>query len=165
MARLARENIGYLIHPPIIAALPKAPVIADVATGAGRFLFVVVHVRMLVAGILPEDWQPAVLNLSRMRKLGGFLQWTECDFITLKHLRGSVDSSVEHVRTLDRTFGTALRHMETSGLEVFRDIMVERGQPGAKTLEEFDLLEENMIKDIRSGAYDIHVICGRKPLN
>ncbi|KAI0416799.1 hypothetical protein F5X98DRAFT_375447 [Xylaria grammica] len=32
------ENIGYLLHPSITAALPKAPAIADVATGTGGFL-------------------------------------------------------------------------------------------------------------------------------
>lgn len=34
-----------------------------------------VHVRMLVAAMLPEEWEPAVRNLTQLLKPGGFLQW------------------------------------------------------------------------------------------
>ncbi|TGJ80277.1 hypothetical protein E0Z10_g8484 [Xylaria hypoxylon] len=180
------ENIGYILHPSIISALPKAPVIADVATGTGRFLlhardlypdgsfdgsdisraafpppgdlpenvtltvldvkkpvpetlhekYDVVNVRMLVAAMLPEDWAPAVVNLSRMLKPGGFLQWTECDVVSIKQLRGRGDSSVENIRFLQETFNTAIQeqisygwstlptHMQEAGLHpIVRDIV------------------------------------------
>lgn len=180
------ENIGYLLHPSIVAALPANPRIADIATGTGRFLlrlrelypnailegsdissalypplselppnmtltvldikkpvpeelhgkFDVVHVRMLVAGMLSKDWAPAVNNLSRMLKPGGFLQWEEGDFVGLKHLRGGVDSQVETLRFMGRAFFNALResfsygwntlpgHMQAAGLDpVLKDIV------------------------------------------
>ncbi|KAI0112258.1 S-adenosyl-L-methionine-dependent methyltransferase [Nemania sp. FL0031] len=72
-------------------------------------LYDMVNVRMLVAGMLPDDWTPTILNLSQMLKPGGYLQWTECDFVSLKHLRGRVDSRVDHIRLLGRAFGIALR--------------------------------------------------------
>ncbi|KAI1139168.1 S-adenosyl-L-methionine-dependent methyltransferase [Hypoxylon sp. FL0543] len=95
-----------------------------------------VHVRMLVAGMLPNDWAPAVQNLSRMLKPGGFLQWEEGDFVTLKHLRGRVDSQVDTLRFMGRSFSKALgerfrhgwntipEHMRAAGLNpVHKDIV------------------------------------------
>ncbi|KAI0131210.1 hypothetical protein F4814DRAFT_445352 [Daldinia grandis] len=183
---IVTENIGYLLHPSVVAALPENPRIADIATVTGRFLlrvrelypnatlegldispalfppksrlssnvaltlldikqpvpeelhskFDVVHVRMIVAGMLPNDWASAVDNLTRMLKPGGFLQWEECDFISLKHLRGGIDSQVEALRFMGRAFSNALRdnfshgwntlsgHMQAAGLNpVIKDIV------------------------------------------
>ncbi|KAI1827541.1 hypothetical protein F4861DRAFT_369582 [Xylaria intraflava] len=96
----------------------------------------VVHVRILVAAMLPEDWDPTVANLSLMLKPGGYLQWTECDCISMKHLRGKAESRVENLRFLGRAFTAALSdrlrhgwntlpgHMEAAGLRpVLRDIV------------------------------------------
>ncbi|KAI1655852.1 S-adenosyl-L-methionine-dependent methyltransferase [Daldinia decipiens] len=182
---IVTENIGYLLHPSVVAALPENPCIADIATGTGRFLFRVrelypnatlkgldispalfppknellpnlaltvldikqpvpeelhgkfdvVHVRMLIAGMLQNGWAPAVKNLTRMLKPGGFLQWEECDFIGLKHLRGGVDFQVKTLPFIRRVFFNALRdsfsygwielvgHMQAAGLNpVIKDI-------------------------------------------
>ncbi|KAJ2989840.1 hypothetical protein NUW58_g3260 [Xylaria curta] len=172
---LMTENIGYLLHPTIATSLPKDPIIADVATGTGRFLlrihelypdarldgfdisaalftndvpgnvklnvldvkkpipdelkglYDVVHVRMLVAGMLPDDWAPTIVNLSQMLRPGGFLQWTECDFITLKYLRGRVDSHVDKIGYLGQTFGTALRERFLHGWNTLPTYMQAAG--------------------------------------
>lgn len=45
-----------------------------------------VHVRMLVTAMLPDDWDPTVRNLATLLKPGGFLQWEECDFIHTEYV-------------------------------------------------------------------------------
>ncbi|KAI0157902.1 S-adenosyl-L-methionine-dependent methyltransferase [Hypoxylon sp. FL1284] len=47
-----------------------------------------VHVRMVVAAILPNEWTAIVRNLTKLLKPGGWLQWEECNFIASKVLRG-----------------------------------------------------------------------------
>ncbi|KAI0455202.1 S-adenosyl-L-methionine-dependent methyltransferase [Xylaria acuta] len=69
----------------------------------------VVHARLLVAAMLPDDWEPAVRNLSALLKPGGFLQWDECDFINSRHIRGRVDSRVESATAMGDAFREAMR--------------------------------------------------------
>ncbi|KAI0012740.1 S-adenosyl-L-methionine-dependent methyltransferase [Xylariaceae sp. FL0662B] len=86
-----------------------------------------VHVRMLVAGMLPNDWAPAVQNLSRMLKPGGFLQWEEGDFVTLKHLRGRVDSQVDALRFMGRSFAKAFGERFSHGWNTIPEHMRAAG--------------------------------------
>ncbi|KAI1109695.1 hypothetical protein F5Y14DRAFT_394684 [Nemania sp. NC0429] len=90
-------------------------------------MYDVVNVRMLVAGMLPDDWAPTVLNLSQMLKPGGFLQWTECDFITLKYLRGHIDSRVDSINRLGRAFGGALHERFSHGWNRLQSCMDAAG--------------------------------------
>ncbi|KAI0842423.1 hypothetical protein F5Y06DRAFT_127382 [Hypoxylon sp. FL0890] len=187
------ENIGYLLHPSAVAALPDNPRIADIATGTGRFLLRVrelypnavlhgsdispslfpppgelpanvtltvldikqpipqelhgkydlVHVRMLVAGMLPNDWAPAVQNLSLMLKPGGFLQWEEGDFVTLKHLRGRVDSQVDTLRFLGRSFSNAFGERFSHGWNTIPEHMRAAGlNPAPKDIVSSDRVPE-----------------------
>ncbi|KAF3059431.1 methyltransferase [Daldinia childiae] len=153
-----QSNIGYLLHPAIVASLPPKPRIADMGTGTARFLLLlreqypdaildgydisprlfpqentlppnvslgildmkqpapkelhgkydVVHVRSLVAAMLPTDWAIVVRNLSELLKPGGFLQWEECDFAGAKYLRGLVGSTVDAVRFMGKHFRNTL---------------------------------------------------------
>ncbi|KAI2634468.1 S-adenosyl-L-methionine-dependent methyltransferase [Xylaria nigripes] len=95
-----------------------------------------VHVRMLVAAMLPTDWKLVVANLKQMLKPGGYLQWLECDFVGTKHLRWRLDSSVDSIQILGRAFAATFQgrlqhgwntlpaHMEAAGLcDVSRDIV------------------------------------------
>lgn len=78
-----------------------------------------VHVRLLAAAMGPDDWTPAVQNVSQLLKPGGWLQWEECDFAGVKHFRARVDSQVGTARRL----GFA-----------FRDALIERFKHGWSTL-------------------------------
>lgn len=93
-----------------------------------------VHVRMLVAAMLPSDWEPTVCNLTRLLKPGGFIQWEECDFLNAEWLGSTPTSSIETTRHIGDAFRSALHerfkygwntlpeHMQTAGLtSIVRD--------------------------------------------
>ncbi|PYH65786.1 class I SAM-dependent methyltransferase [Aspergillus vadensis CBS 113365] len=161
---LTTQNIGYLIHPNISAALLPTSRIADIATGTGIFLqkvaeiypeatlhgsdistalfppattlppnvqlfpldvlepvpehlvgtYDLVHVRLIVAGLLPSSWSGVVKNLCRLLKPGGALQWEECNFGSAWHLRGGENTTCSAARRLSKLFrdgiGEQLRH-------------------------------------------------------
>jgi uncharacterized protein YjiS (DUF1127 family) len=89
----------------------------------------VVHVRMLAAGILPGEWEFVVHNVVKLLRPGGWLQWGECDFASVKHLRGRCGATVESARKMGCSFREALsehfehgwndlpRNLEGAGLE------------------------------------------------
>ncbi|KAF3071092.1 methyltransferase [Daldinia childiae] len=114
--------------------------------------FDVVHVRMLVAGMSQNDWAPAVENITRMLKPGGFLQWEECDFIGLKHLRGGVDSQVETLRFMGRAFVNALRHSFSYGWNTLPGHMQAAGlSPVIKDIISSDRVSETRTKSTING--------------
>ncbi|KAK8040713.1 hypothetical protein PG991_000501 [Apiospora marii] len=96
-----------------------------------------VHVRMVVAAMLPEEWEPTVWNLVQLLKPGGFLQWEECDFINAEYLQINPDCPVEKTRGIAEQFRTALwtrfqngwntlpRQMRAAGLEPIVTDVVE----------------------------------------
>ncbi|KAI1371658.1 S-adenosyl-L-methionine-dependent methyltransferase [Hypoxylon crocopeplum] len=105
----------------------------------------VVHLRLLVTAMLPEEWEPTVRNVSTLLKPGGFLQWEECDFTTCSHLRGGVSSRVETARSMANAFINALRerfeygwntlpgHMEAAGLtSVITDMLSSDRVPSTR---------------------------------
>ncbi|OTB07252.1 hypothetical protein M426DRAFT_8979 [Hypoxylon sp. CI-4A] len=174
---LFNQNIGYLLHPSITAALPATPRIADIATGTGVFLLKVrefypdaildgsdissalfppqselppnvtlteqdvkkplpeelhgkydlVHVRLIVAGMLPDEWSSVVKNLTKLLKPGGFIQWEEGDFISLRYYRGHVDAPGDTIRTLGGKFVGALRERFQYGWNTLPGQMREAG--------------------------------------
>lgn len=81
----------------------KKPVPEDL-----RGKYDLVHVRMLAAAMLPEEWAPVVRNVSMLLKPGGWLQWEECDFAGVRHFRGSDGAHVETARRLGRAFRNGL---------------------------------------------------------
>ncbi|ROW16720.1 hypothetical protein VPNG_01641 [Cytospora leucostoma] len=80
-----------------------------------------VHARLLVAAILPDEWMAIVQNLAQLVKPGGWMQWEECDFISSKYLRGGQLGS-SSAETLVK-----IAHM-------WREEMRERFQCGWSTL-------------------------------
>ncbi|PYH42554.1 class I SAM-dependent methyltransferase [Aspergillus saccharolyticus JOP 1030-1] len=70
-----------------------------------------VHVRQVAAGLAPEDWIPVVSNLARLLKPGGAMQWEECNFSNVVHLRGGsvAECTVAAARRLGQLFQHGLR--------------------------------------------------------
>ncbi|KAI1169039.1 S-adenosyl-L-methionine-dependent methyltransferase [Nemania serpens] len=174
---LMTANIGYILHPSVVASLPATARIADIGTGTGRFLlrlresypnavldgsdissalyppqdtlpsnvylteldakqplpehlhgqYDLVHVRLLVAAMLPGDWDTVVRNLCLLLKPGGFLQWEECDFVGSKYLRGKVNSTVEAARFMGYAFRDALRERFEHGWSTLPKNMTDAG--------------------------------------
>lgn len=245
------RNVGYLVHPKVIATLPSGARVSDIGTGTGRFLerfqslygstglvldgydisgamfpsstlpnitlteldikkpvpqelhgkYDLVHVRMIVAGMLPNEWPAAVANVAQLLKPGGWLQWVECDMIGTKHVRSAVDSTVETARAASKMFRDAFRERFEHGWNNLPDDMRAAGltfiitdcastdrlpetrerqtangmkaifawmrKTGAMEGEALEVAEKQANADIKSGCYcrfEIHVICGQKPL-
>ncbi|KAF7531770.1 hypothetical protein G7054_g8555 [Neopestalotiopsis clavispora] len=149
-----------------------------------------VHVRMLVTAMLPDEWDPTVRNLAALLKPGGFLQWEEParDFMGQKFTdalrdrlehgwntlpqnmkNAGLDAVASDVFASDRVPETRTRMTERMIGLVFTwaRIMTERGAPGSMSGEELDAIEKEVAEEIRSGAYlkfNIHVACSQKPL-
>ncbi|KAI0443566.1 hypothetical protein F4803DRAFT_561532 [Xylaria telfairii] len=174
---LMTANIGYILHPSVVASLPETPRIADIGTGTGRFLmclnhsyphaildgsdisstlyppqdtlpsnvsltvldakqplpedlhgqYDLVHVRLLVAAMLPGDWDTVVRNLCLLLKPSGHLQWEECDFAGSKYMREKVDSTVEAARFMGYAFRDALRERFEHGWSTLPKNMMDAG--------------------------------------
>jgi hypothetical protein len=87
-----------------------------------------VHVRLLAAAMLPHEWSTVVRNVSQLLKPGGWLQWEECDFAHVKHLRGHREGShVDTARGLGRAFRDALRERFEHGWTTLADEMRAAG--------------------------------------
>ncbi|KAI2839886.1 hypothetical protein CBS12448_10668 [Aspergillus niger] len=71
-----------------------------------------VHVRQIAAGLAPDEWLPVVANLARLLKPGGAIQWEECNFSNVVHLRGGegdgMSCTVGAARSLGQMFRTGL---------------------------------------------------------
>ncbi|KAK9422881.1 putative Methyltransferase domain-containing protein [Seiridium unicorne] len=86
-----------------------------------------VHARLLAAAMQADEWAPAVRNVSKLLKPGGWLQWEECDFASVKHLRGGEGSHVETARRLGRAFRKGLLDRFEHGWNTLPDDMREAG--------------------------------------
>ncbi|KAI1148034.1 hypothetical protein F4825DRAFT_435267 [Nemania diffusa] len=101
-----------------------------------------VHVRMLILAMLPEDWEPVVRNLTTLLKPGGYLQWEECEHVNAEWCQGKPDSSIEKSKYIGDAFQTSLRgrlahgwstlpeHMRSAGLtSVINDVLSSERAP------------------------------------
>ncbi|KAK3902809.1 S-adenosyl-L-methionine-dependent methyltransferase [Staphylotrichum tortipilum] len=86
-----------------------------------------VHVRLLAAAMLPAEWGPVVRNVARLLKPGGWLQWEECDFAHVRHLRGRDGSRVDTARRMGRAFRDALHERFEHGWDTLADDMRAAG--------------------------------------
>lgn len=166
-----------------------------------------VHARMLITAILPEEWGSVVRNLVTLLRPGGFIQWEECEFLNAEYLASRPGARLEKTRYVGDLFraaqwerfkkgwNTLPQEMRDAGLTAVvseavpsdRDpetresittsilslcftwarMMRERGAPGAMSADELDVLQREVADEIRSGCYfkyNIHIACGRKPL-
>lgn len=105
----------------------------------------VVHVRMLVAAMLPHEWTTVVRNLAELLKPGGFLQWEECDFVSVKYMRNFDDSSVERARFIGNTFRDGLRERFEHGWSTLPQQMRDAGLTGVLS----DMVSSDRIPETR----------------
>ncbi|KAI1330194.1 S-adenosyl-L-methionine-dependent methyltransferase [Xylariaceae sp. FL0255] len=84
-----------------------------------------VHARMLVAAMEPDDWDLVVRNFVQLLKPGGYLQWEECNFPNASWInpRANVhekeDVGEMMIRQMTTSLGSRLEHgwkMESAGL-------------------------------------------------
>lgn len=87
-----------------------------------------VHVRMLILAMLPEEWEPVVRNLTTLLKPGGYLQWEECEHVNAEWVKGVPDSRTDKSTYIGGAFQNSLKgrlahgwntlpeHMRTAGL-------------------------------------------------
>ncbi|KAI5919990.1 S-adenosyl-L-methionine-dependent methyltransferase [Camillea tinctor] len=86
-----------------------------------------VHVRMLVAAMLPDDWEPAVHNLMRLLKPGGYLQWEECDFAHATMLQGNPSALIENSKHMFDMFRASFGDKFVYGWSTLPGIMRSAG--------------------------------------
>jgi trans-aconitate methyltransferase len=105
----------------------------------------VVHVQMLAAGMLPSEWELVVRNVVLLLKPGGWLQWTECDFLGVKHLSGHTEATVDTARKMGRAFRDALKERFGHGWNSLPADMEAAGLDSICT----DLLSSDRIPETR----------------
>jgi len=86
-----------------------------------------VHVRLIVAGIKPSEWEVVVSNIVQLLKPGGAIQWEECNFAAVQHLRGGVMSSVHTARDMGGRFREALKDMFSHGWNILPQLFEGAG--------------------------------------
>ncbi|KAI1352351.1 S-adenosyl-L-methionine-dependent methyltransferase [Xylaria sp. FL0043] len=86
-----------------------------------------VHVRLLVTAMRPDDWEPAVRNLSRILRPGGYIQWEECDFLNAEWLKGAPDARIEKTKSIGDAFRNALRSQFEHGWNTLPECMRAAG--------------------------------------
>ncbi|OTB15896.1 hypothetical protein K445DRAFT_300691 [Daldinia sp. EC12] len=87
----------------------------------------VVHVRLMMAAMLPTEWPFVVKNLSELLRPGGFLQWEETDFVQAKYLRSLPEGKVDSLRFMGHQFRDGLRERFEHGWSTLPDQMREAG--------------------------------------
>jgi SAM-dependent methyltransferase len=94
-----------------------------------RGAYDLVHVRMLGAAMLPEDWAPTVKSVAQLLKPGGWIQWEECDFSHVRHIRGGEYDSctIQTAREMGSAFKTALLERFQHGWNTLPDDMRAAG--------------------------------------
>ncbi|KAI1095696.1 hypothetical protein F5B19DRAFT_440645 [Rostrohypoxylon terebratum] len=86
-----------------------------------------VHVRMLVAAMMPGDWERVIQNLMKILKPGGFIQWIECDFVTGEYLGSKPTSRIKTLESLGKAFRATLGEQFAHGWNTLPDIMRAAG--------------------------------------
>ena len=86
-----------------------------------------IHVRLLAAGIAPAEWEPAVRNIIKLLKPGGAIQWTECNWAGVQHLRGGTHSSIRSARFMGIQFKEGLKDKFSHGWNVLPKIFCDAG--------------------------------------
>ena len=86
-----------------------------------------VHLRLLVSGMRPDDWAPAVCNIFRILRPGGYIQWEECEFLNAEWHKSRPDSRFETAKMVADAFTDALRQQFQHGWNTLPDQMREAG--------------------------------------
>lgn len=126
-------DISSVLYPPQ-STLPPSITLGELDVNQpfpehmhGKY-YDLVHVRMLVLAMLPEEWDPVVRNLATLLKPGGYLQWEECEHSNAEWLKSTLDASLEKSKYIGDNFQAALKvrlgrgwntlpeHMRAAGL-------------------------------------------------
>ncbi|KAL8761306.1 MAG: hypothetical protein Q9184_002575 [Pyrenodesmia sp. 2 TL-2023] len=105
----------------------------------------VVHIRYLVAGMEPTDWEPVLRNMLQILKPGGAIQWVEPALSQCENLRGEPISTTTTMTRLSSMFrsgpvqqrfshgwNTLPALMEKCGLRVETDLVSSDRIPGTR---------------------------------
>ncbi|KAI0397484.1 S-adenosyl-L-methionine-dependent methyltransferase [Xylariaceae sp. FL0594] len=106
-----------------------------------------VHVRLLAAAMLPAEWAIVVRNVSRLLKPGGYIQWVECDFSGVKHMRGRPESTFASARLMGTAFREALRERFEHGWSTLPRELEAAG--GLKCVHE-DVVSSDRVPETRA---------------
>ncbi|KAL8817071.1 MAG: hypothetical protein Q9191_008217, partial [Dirinaria sp. TL-2023a] len=88
----------------------------------------VVHIRFLVAGMEPDDWEPVLRNVLQLLKPGGAIQWIEPAFSDAQHLRGEPGSMTATMTRLSLMFRSGpVQHRFSQGWSTLPTIMKQCG--------------------------------------
>lgn len=82
---------------------------------------------MLIAAMLPEEWEPAVRNLTTLLKPGGYLQWEECEHVNASWAQSTPDAQTEKSRYIGDAFQDSLRGRLAYGWNTLPDHMRAAG--------------------------------------
>lgn len=106
----------------------------------------VVHVRLMAAGIAPTEWELVVQNIIHLVKPGGAVQWEECNWADVQHIRGGIDSSVYTARLMGSRFKNALKDKFSYGWKILPHIFKSKGL----TQVEEDILSSDRVVETRN---------------
>ncbi|PQE28396.1 methyltransferase domain-containing protein [Rutstroemia sp. NJR-2017a BBW] len=99
-----------------------------------------INVRLIAAGINQTEWDLVVRNISTLLKPGGSIQWVECNWADVQHIRGDVMSSVATARSMGSMFKEGLRDKFSHGWKLLPQLFLEQG---------FDNVEEDIVSSDR----------------
>ncbi|KAL8800329.1 MAG: hypothetical protein Q9182_005256 [Xanthomendoza sp. 2 TL-2023] len=131
---------GYDISPEMFAADEKVNLsVANAKEPLPAELhgvYNVVHIRCLIVGMDPEEWEPVLRNMVQLLKPGGAIQWTEPALSQLRYIRGEPYSRTSTMNELlsmlrggplqqrcSHGWSTLPAIMEKCGLEVETDVV------------------------------------------
>ncbi|PYI09497.1 S-adenosyl-L-methionine-dependent methyltransferase [Aspergillus sclerotiicarbonarius CBS 121057] len=130
-ATLHGSDISTALFPPAASLLPNMQLSRlDVLEPVPESLvgtYDLVHVRLIVAGLLPSSWSSVVQNLSRLLKPGGAMQWEECNFGSAYHMRGGETSTTSAARQLGKIFRDGIGSQLQHGWDALEQNMVSAG--------------------------------------
>ncbi|KAI4183570.1 MAG: hypothetical protein LQ348_004663 [Seirophora lacunosa] len=99
---------GYDLSPEMFVSDGKVKLsVADVKKPMPtelHGLYDVLHLRWLIAGMEPDDWEPVLRNLLPLLKPGGAIQWVEPAFSQTQHLRGEPESKTATLTKMSLMF-------------------------------------------------------------
>lgn len=118
-ASLEGFDISSTLFPPQETLPPNASLaVLDIKQPFPKEMhgkYDLVHARMLITAMLPEEWGPVVRNLVTLLKPGGFIQWEECDFLHAEYLANKPGARLEKTRHIADLFRAAQRERFEKG--------------------------------------------------
>ncbi|KAI1258516.1 S-adenosyl-L-methionine-dependent methyltransferase [Xylariaceae sp. FL1019] len=105
-----------------------------------------VHLRLLVAAMRPEDWEPAVQNIFRILRPGGYIQWEECEFCHTEWHKARPESHFETAEAMTVAFASALHEQFQHGWNSLPGQMRDAGFTAVNS----DVVSSDKSREIRA---------------